>query len=131
MKGGRGAKAPRMSRGPRMPSLPKPPRPAATMKKPRLPKKPAATAKRPKPSKRPGKTAKKPRNPRGSQTMAQNAAMNTMAYQSGSFPRKGVSGAPQAGLVEVQNAAKSLKEVLNLADGKMTRLQQALSEVPQ
>jgi hypothetical protein len=124
MKGGRGAKAPRMSRGPGL-KIPKPPRTA------KIAKRPAKTAKIPKPSKRPGKTAKNPRNPRGSQTMAQNAAMNTMAYQSGSFPRKGVSGAPQAGLVEVQNAAKSLKEVLNLADGKMTRLQQALSEIPQ
>lgn len=108
---------------PRLPSLrvPKPPRLGVTMKKPRLPKKPTQTMKRSK-------------NPRAGQSMAENMAMNTMASQPGSFPRKGpkgVPGAPQADLVEVQNAAKSLKEVLNLADGKMTRLQQALSEIPQ
>ncbi len=114
-----------------MPSLPKPPRLGVTMKKPRLPKKPTPTMKRSRLPKKPAPTMKRSKNPRAGQSMAENMAMNTMAYQSGSFPRKGVSGAPQAGLVEVQNAAKSLKEVLNLADGKMTRLQQALSEVPQ
>jgi hypothetical protein len=119
------AKGPKTAKAPAR-KAPKPPKPTKTAKKP------TKTAKKPIPSKRPAKTAKNPKNPRGSQPVGENGVMNTMASQPGSVPKKGVKGtpgAPQASLVEVQNAAKSLKEVLNLADGKMTRLQQALSEV--
>ena len=95
------------------------------------------------------KTAKKPKDRQPANTsvvesMAENTAMAasengipapSSLQQRAMPPRRAAlqSGMPAAptNLVEVQNAVKSLKEVLNLADGKMTRLQQALSEVPQ